>query len=99
LRAPNLRFIQHIVFVRAFTFGSSHIRLSFVLNPVYILPAFMYTDESFICSGCVLNPAVQGDPPKNVGSAHSLTMGCLKHKPEESVCVQEYFHDMYSAKS
>src|SRR5215813_1703147 len=64
LRAPNLGFIQHIVFVPAFTFGSSHIRLSFVLNPVYILSAFMYTDKSFICSGCVLNPAVDGDPPK-----------------------------------
>jgi hypothetical protein len=46
----------------------------------------MYTDKSFIYRGCVLNPAVDGDPPKNVGSAHSLTMGCLKHKPEESVC-------------
>jgi hypothetical protein len=25
----------------------------------------MYTDKSFICSGCILNPAVDGDPPKS----------------------------------
>src|SRR5262245_22166224 len=29
--------------------------------------------------------------PKNVGSAHSLTMGCLKRKPAESVFVQGIF--------
>src|SRR5215475_7511364 len=45
LRAPDLSFVQHIVFVPAFAVGASHIFLSFVLKPVYILPGFMYTGK------------------------------------------------------
>src|SRR5262245_60276417 len=47
LRAPDLSFIQHIVFVSAFAVGSSHTLLSFVLRPVYILAGFMYTSKFF----------------------------------------------------
>src|SRR5262249_41122778 len=45
LRAPNLVFIQNIVFVSAFTVGTGHAHLSIVSSPVYILLAFMYTDK------------------------------------------------------
>jgi hypothetical protein len=56
----------------------------------------MYTDKSFTCGGCVLNPAVDGDPPKNVGSAHSLTMGYLKHKPSANGRLPSDYSFLYA---
>ncbi len=48
LRAPDLSFVQHVVFVPAFAVGASHILLSFVLKPVYKLLRFMYTGKFFL---------------------------------------------------
>src|SRR5262245_2507572 len=35
----------------------------------------------------------------NQASSCRTQLRVTKHKPEESMCVQEYFHGMYSAKS